>query len=229
MAATIDPLIRFRPSEVFRSFLEFLADVESGIPENVTKFQDGGDAMLTVDDIKWIYDRKERLKDPKSPVKDLHFHELVEQCQMILPEPKFPPRNPELEARIQKLKAQQADREYKKMTQNIDGRQGLGHEDQDEPIGKQIQELNNYLIIILQFVISIICSFAFGYMVPYYFKGVVNTGTRILCGIICAFVVAIADLYFVVKFLLESEGLIKPNNIKVYDAQFPKKAKLKSS
>ena len=59
----------------------------------------------------------------------------------VLPEPKFPPRNPELEARIQKLKAEQAEREYKKMTENVDGQQGLARDSAaaglDQPIGKQ--------------------------------------------------------------------------------------------
>ena len=93
-----------------------------------------------------------------------------------------------------------------------------------------MRELNNYLLIILQFVISVVCSFVFGYMAPYYIRGVGNTGTRILSGIMFAFIVAIADLYFVVKFMLEAEGIIETNNIKVYDSQFPQKVgKLKSS
>ena len=57
----------------------------------------------------------------------------------MLPEPKFPPRNPELEARIQKLKAEQAERDYKRMTENVDGRQGLARDSAavDQPISKQ--------------------------------------------------------------------------------------------
>ena len=74
----------------------------------------------------------------------------------VLPEPKFPPRNPELEARIQRLKAEQAEREYKRMTSNVDGRQGLSKE-MEQPFGKQMTELNNYLLLILQFVITVAC------------------------------------------------------------------------
>merc|ERR1712111_26405 len=118
--------------------------------------------------------------------------------QMVLPSPQFPPRNPELEARIQKLKLQQAEREYKRMTENVDGRQGLARDSVDQPIGKQMRELNNYLLIIVQLVITVGCSFAFGYFAPYFIRGVTNVGTRLLTGILCAFVVAIADLYFVI-------------------------------
>jgi len=234
MASTIDPLIRLKPSPQLAEFAQFLAESEKesrDLPENIRKFNDSNEntdeVMLTVKDIRWIFERKGKIREV-SPIRDMHFHELIRHCEMILPEPKFPPRNPELEARIQRLKAEQANREYKRMTENVDGRQGLAKQALDEPIGKQIKELNNYLIPILQFVISTVCAFAFGYMAPYFFRGITDSGSRLLSGIIFGFIVAVADLYFVVKFMLESEGLIEPNNIKVYDSQFPQK-KIKTS
>lgn len=236
MAATIDPLIKLKPSPQLAEFARFLSQEESGdesLPENINKLVTSKkdvssskeeDVLLTVKDVRWLYERRERIQE--SGVKDLHhFHELMAQCQMVLPEPKFPPRNPELEARIQRLRDEQANREYRRMTENIDGRQGLSKQADDEPIGKQIKELNAYLLPILQFVVSVVCSFFFGYMAPYYIRGVSNTGSRLLSGIICGFVVGVADLYFVVKFMLESEGLIEPDNIKVYDSQFPQKTR----
>jgi hypothetical protein len=42
-------------------------------------------------------------------------------------------RNPDLEARIQRLKVQQADRDYKRMTQNVSGRQAYT----EEPLANQ--------------------------------------------------------------------------------------------
>ena len=80
-----------------------------------------------------------------------------------------------------------------------------------------MKELNNYLLIVAQLVISLICSFAFGYLVPYYFYGVIEVGPRLIYGILFAFVVGLADLYFVVKFLLETEGVIQGDTIKSYD------------
>jgi hypothetical protein len=62
-----------------------------------------------------------------------HFHEIMEKCVVILPEPVIPPRNPELEARVQKLRAQQAERDYKRMTLNISGRQHYT----EEPLSHQ--------------------------------------------------------------------------------------------
>jgi len=218
---TIDPLIRLRPSAELSDFIEYLHNDHPGpMAEGLS-----GKDLLTVADIRWVYDQRHLLKD-------VHFHEIIKDCQMVLPEPKFPPRNPELEARIQKLKAEQAEKEYKRMTENVDGKQGLARDSAavDQPIGKQLRELNNYLLLILQFLITVGCSFAFGFFAPYFTRGVTNVATRLLCGILVAFVVAFADLYFVLKFLLEIEGVIKPDKTKVYDAKAPSSSKkLKAS
>lgn len=63
--------------------------------------------------------------------------------------------------------------------------------------------------MVFQFVISVITAFAFGYMAPFFFYGISNTASRILIGTCVAFVVGIADLYFVLRYLLETEGIIK--------------------
>ena len=69
---------------------------------------------------------------------DLHFHELIQNCDLIVPEPKVAPRNPELEARIQKLKKLQEQKEYNKMTDNVDPWRRMEIEDrEDKPISKQ--------------------------------------------------------------------------------------------
>ena len=71
-----------------------------------------------------------------------------------------------------------------------------------------MEEINRYLVLIFQFVLSIASSFAFGYLAPFYFYGTVAVGPRLLYGIISGFVVGIADLYFVMRHLLETEGVI---------------------
>ena len=73
-----------------------------------------------------------------------------------------------------------------------------------------------------QLVISIMCSFAFGYLAPYYFYQTTDVGPRLLCGIIFAFIVGLADLYFVIKFLLETEGVLVGDTIKTYDTSVRK-------
>ena len=72
-----------------------------------------------------------------------------------------------------------------------------------------VEELNRYLLLIFQFVLSMVSAFAFGYLAPYYFYGTVDVGRRLLYGIISGFVVGMADLYFVIRHLLTTEGVIQ--------------------
>ena len=137
---------------------------------------------------------------------------------MTLPEPNYSKRDAVFDARCRKLQAQQDEREYQKMTSNIDGRsRGMHQHGKMDSFSHQAKELNRYLVIIAQFIVSLICSFAFGYWAPYYFYQTTEVNPRMLAGLILAFVVGIADLYFVFKFLLETEGVIVADTITSYD------------
>ena len=46
----------------------------------------------------------------------------------------------------------------------------------EAPLSVQMKELNAILIALVQFIISVACGFAFGYLAPYYFYGSTNTG-----------------------------------------------------
>ena len=71
-----------------------------------------------------------------------HFHELIQKCDLIVPAPQVAPRNPELEARIQKLKKAQEQAEYDRMTNNVDPWRRMEIEDRDDkPISKQCEYL----------------------------------------------------------------------------------------
>lgn len=71
-----------------------------------------------------------------------------------------------------------------------------------------MKEINSYLILIFQFVVSTATGFAFGYFAPFFLYGIQSVGKRLLVGIIIAFVVAIADLYFIIRGFLEEDGVI---------------------
>ena len=47
------------------------------------------------------------------------FFFFLEDSLVVLPRPYIPPRNPELEKRIQKLRKEQEDRKYQEMTKNL--------------------------------------------------------------------------------------------------------------
>ncbi len=63
-------------------------------------------------------------------------------------------------------------------------------------------------MLIFQFVVSTATSFVAGYFIPYFFMGVTDVGKRMLCGVILGFVVAAADLYFIMRYFLQAEGVI---------------------
>ena len=134
---------------------------------------------------------------------------LLKSSSIELPTVTFPERDPELEARCQKLRIAQENREYSQMTSDLGGL-GLGQKKQsdEDSIAKQMKELNNYLLLIFQFIVSIGTAFASGYLAPYYFYGIEDVGKRLIFGVILAFMVAIADLYFIVRQFLYLEGVI---------------------
>lgn len=195
MSVTTDPNLRFRPSD---RLIKSLATVPN-VPKKLKDLN--SDSTLVLSDVKWIYDHA-RSSD------EFSFHTLLTECDMILPEPQYPPRNPQLEARVIKLRAQQANRDYNNMTRNIDQKDVMVSLMSDEPFSVQLKEIKGYLILIFQLVLSVGTSFVAGYLLPYYFYGIADVGKRLLVGIIFGFVVAIADLYFVIRFFLETDGVI---------------------
>lgn len=74
--------------------------------------------QITLRDVKWL-DRVlvEMRADKKCQV---YVHELLENCELILPQNEVIERNPELEARCQKLRQKQEEYLYHKMTRNVD-------------------------------------------------------------------------------------------------------------
>ncbi|NXU47881.1 TM199 protein, partial [Turnix velox] len=51
----------------------------------------------------------------------LYLYQLLQGSEIYLPEVPVPPRNPELVARLERIKAKLANEEYRRMTRNITG------------------------------------------------------------------------------------------------------------
>jgi len=201
MAATIDPSVKVRPSKSMLAFLEGLKDKDD-VPKALRN--SNSQSELDVADVRWIFEKRSEIGEGK------RFHELLSECEVVLPSPVLPPRNPELEARVQRLRAEQEDREYRAMVAGIDKATtigGGGPGSVEEPISKQLKELNNHLIMVFQVVVSVLTAFAFGYFTPYLVYGVVAIDTRLITGILFAFAVGIADLYFVIRYFLRLDGV----------------------
>lgn len=74
--------------------------------------------FLYLDDLHWFQNTLSKLRNKN--LTNLFLYELLETCELILPENEYTPRNPELEARCQRLREEQQNREYHKMTKNVD-------------------------------------------------------------------------------------------------------------
>ncbi|XP_046569754.1 LOW QUALITY PROTEIN: transmembrane protein 199-like [Haliotis rubra] len=127
----------------------------------------------------------------------IYLHELMQGSEVCLPTVKLPPRNPELEARIQKLKAEQSNREYRHMTRNID-RQKDGQLDLN--VGQEVKALNRHLVAVFNFLVTVGGAFAFGYKASEYALGPNFFPVQMMTGLIFGTVVFFADLYFLVKY-----------------------------
>ena len=131
MAATIDPSVKVRPSKSMLAFLEGLKDKDD-VPKALRN--SNSQSELDVADVRWIFEKRSEIGEGK------RFHELLSECEVVLPSPVLPPRNPELEARVQRLRAEQEDREYRAMVAGIDKATtigGGGPGSVEEPISKQ--------------------------------------------------------------------------------------------
>lgn len=77
---------------------------------------------LNLADLKWLYchlnDARQKATATAETVP--YLHELVEGSQLILPANEIVERNPELEARCQRLKLEQDEYQYRQMTKNVD-------------------------------------------------------------------------------------------------------------
>lgn len=161
--------------------------------------------VLKVDDVKWLYAtlKQMRQSDPATP----YLHTLLSGCQMELPVNPVQERNPVLEARCQRLRKEQEDREYHRMTKNVDS---VRKHMPEETMAYQMKQINRHLIAVAQFVFSVAAGFAFGFIGIELIIGQLDFGFRLLLGIIIALVIALAEIYFLAKKLNEEYELPPP-------------------
>lgn len=155
---------------------------------------------LCVNDLSWLNSQIRVLHEKGDESSGIYLHQLLEGCDIVLPQPPVIERNPVLEERIQRLKREQEAREYKAMTKNVDN---VRVRHPDDSIGYQMKMLNSHLIAILQFVVSVGAGFTFGFMGIQLMVGSLDFGFRLLLGVACALTIALAEIYFLAKKLSE--------------------------
>ncbi|KAH3891588.1 transmembrane protein 199-like isoform X2 [Dreissena polymorpha] len=125
---------------------------------------------------------------------NIYLHELIQGCDVCLPTVELASRDPELEARCKRLRAQQENREYKKMVREVDKKD----RDYFAP-GKDLKEMNRQMVSVFNFIVTVGGAFAFGYKgVEYSFHGD-TFAFQLIVGLSLATVVFFADLYFLLK------------------------------
>ncbi|XP_045779088.1 uncharacterized protein LOC123876770 [Maniola jurtina] len=165
--------------------------------------------FLVTSDIDWLY---VHIKTRKSNgEKDIpYLHTLLEGASIEMPENETIKRNAILEARCIKLRSQQEAREYRKMTKSVDNVRMRFPEDS---ISYQMKQINRHLIAIGQFIISIFAGFLFGFRGVEWMVGNLDFGFRLLLGVMCALVIALAEIYFLAKKL--NEELCVPETVQL--------------
>lgn len=191
-----DPSIKIKPNKKLIEFICKNVKKTNTTPAAIVALKKSPrdkqkNSLLKLDDLRWLNKYLEEYRTTN--LERIYLHDLLEQDDIILPTPKITPRNAELEARTQKLKAQQDAKRYKAMTKNVDTTTMNLPEDS---ISYQMKQINKQLIAVAQFVFSVLAGFAFGFIGLELIVGSLDFGFRLLLGIICALIIALAEIYF---------------------------------
>uniref|UniRef100_G3WH79 Transmembrane protein 199 n=1 Tax=Sarcophilus harrisii TaxID=9305 RepID=G3WH79_SARHA len=136
------------------------------------------------------------LSNLASPDPPLFLHELLEGSEIYLPEVVRPPRNPELVARLERIKAQLANEEYKRITRNVSC-QALRQEGSLADFGRQVRSVKAVVITIFNFIVTVAAAFACTFLGSQYIFSELTA--RVLAAVIVASVVGLAELYIMVR------------------------------
>lgn len=126
LESIVDPTITIKPSVKLINFILNNIKNTDNAPDGIASLRKSkkskkekiANAILKIEDLRWLH--KYLVEYRKNTSEKIYLHELFDDSNVILPMPKETPRNPELEARIQKLTAQQNSREYQAMTKSVD-------------------------------------------------------------------------------------------------------------
>lgn len=136
---------------------------------------------------------KKCLQDNGHP---FYLHEFLEDSTLHLPEFVKPPRNPELVARLEKIKAKLANEEYNRMTRNVNA-QEMSRNGGLAELSRDVRSVKTTVVTVFNFLVTIVAAFACSYMGTQYIFA--ETTSRIIAAVIAASVVGLAELYVLVR------------------------------
>lgn len=136
---------------------------------------------------------KKYLQDKGHP---FYLHEVLEDSSLHLPEVVKPPRNPELVARLEKIKAKLANEEYNRITRNVNT-QEISRSGTLAEFGMQVRSVKAVAVTVFNFLVTVVAAFACSYMGSQYLFA--DTAARVISAVIAASVVGLAELYVLVR------------------------------
>uniref|UniRef100_A0A131YIQ4 Endoplasmic reticulum based factor for assembly of v atpase n=1 Tax=Rhipicephalus appendiculatus TaxID=34631 RepID=A0A131YIQ4_RHIAP len=127
----------------------------------------------------------------------VYLHKLLEGSELCLPSPVTPPRDPELEARVQKLKAQQLNRDYDRMTSDVDVCRARSSP--FSKVGDEVRQVKQQSWAVVNLLVTVGGTFAFFYKAVEYSLPDPHIPLQVLVGLVTSIVVAVAELYFLIR------------------------------
>uniref|UniRef100_A0A8C7XRC8 Transmembrane protein 199 n=1 Tax=Oryzias sinensis TaxID=183150 RepID=A0A8C7XRC8_9TELE len=115
---------------------------------------------------------------------------------LYLPEVVRPPRNPELVARLERIKAKLANEEYDRMTRNVNA-QEISRSGAFADFGREVRSVKAVMVTVFNFLVTVVAAFACSYMGSQYLF--TETAARVISAVIAASVVGLAELYVLVR------------------------------
>jgi len=128
-----------------------------------------------------------------------YLHELLRGSSLHIPELPKPERNPELEARCQRLRLEQQEKAYQNMVSDVNASTLSTTADLASEYAKAMKTTSSALIVVFNVVLTVGAAFFFGFFAAKYSLPTPNIAGQALVGVVLATVVAAADLYFIIK------------------------------
>ncbi|ROK28212.1 Transmembrane protein 199 [Anabarilius grahami] len=182
----------FKIGERFREKVRDLLESESALSEEL---KEELNALKDQSIIPFKTARKlhKLLEENGHPV---YLHELFEDSALHLPEVVKPPRNPQLVARLEKIKAKLANEEYKRITRNVNP-QEMKHHGTLADFGREVRSVKAVVVTVFNFLVTVVAAFACSYLGSQYIF--TETTARVIAAVIAASVVGLAELYVLVR------------------------------
>ncbi|XDV32298.1 hypothetical protein PO909_003155 [Leuciscus waleckii] len=177
---------RFR--EKARDLLERESVISEELKEELNALKD-----QSIIPFKTVRKLSKLLQENGHPV---YLHELFEDSALHLPEVIKPPRNPQLVARLEKIKAKLANEEYKRITRNVNPQEMNNHGNFAD-FGRQVRSVKAVVVTVFNFLVTVVAAFACSYLGSQYIF--TETTARVLAAVIAASVVGLAELYVLVR------------------------------